>query len=50
MISLCWKRVNMLPDADYDELNTYQNSKFRTYHPRGLKAHRRGNNNFFRNV
>ena len=24
MISLCWKRVNVLPDADYDELNTYK--------------------------
>ena len=23
MISLCWKRVNVLLDADYDELNTY---------------------------
>jgi hypothetical protein len=23
MISLCWKRVNGLSDADYDELNTY---------------------------
>ena len=24
MISLCWTRVNVLLDADYDELNTYQ--------------------------
>jgi dissimilatory sulfite reductase (desulfoviridin) alpha/beta subunit len=23
MISLCWRRVNGLSDADYDELNTY---------------------------
>jgi hypothetical protein len=23
MILLCWKRVNVLIDADYDELNTY---------------------------
>jgi hypothetical protein len=24
IISPCWKRVNVLIDADYDELNTYK--------------------------
>jgi hypothetical protein len=28
MISLCWKHVNVLIDADYDELNTYNFSNF----------------------